>query len=159
MKVLPSEIQKRKKEFAGHKPLLVVAPDFWIQANLGEEESGRRSNRKLCWWLKRGRKVTNSDCLPTVTQSVEGGVVSQPVNRHIYAQVGLIRAADNCLSLSGSVCITTWTSKYLLDTQCCLWDSWRFAGKTFICTSQCVVFLDLSVYWMQHRLSRLHSFR
>lgn len=42
-------------EFTGHRAPVVVAPDYGIQANLGEEEeSGRRSrmrrNRKLSWW-------------------------------------------------------------------------------------------------------------
>lgn len=73
--------------------------------------------------------MTKCDCQPTVTRPVEGGVASQPVNRHMYALVGLAQAANNSLSLSVSVCITTWRSKYLLDAQCCLWDSWRITGK------------------------------
>ncbi|XP_018541361.1 transcription factor EB isoform X2 [Lates calcarifer] len=43
----------------------------------------------------------------------------------MYAVVGLTQPAKNCLSLSESVCIDTWRSRYLLDTLCCLWDSWR----------------------------------
>lgn len=66
---------------------------------------------------------------PTVTRLVGGGVAAQPVNRHMYAVVGLTQPAKNCLSLSESVCIDTWRSRYLLDTLCCLWDSWRVTGK------------------------------
>lgn len=66
---------------------------------------------------------------PTVTRLVEEGVAAQPVNQHMYAVVGLAQSADNCLSLSESVHINTWMSSYFLDMQCCLWDSWRVAGK------------------------------
>lgn len=66
---------------------------------------------------------------PTVTRLVEGGVASQPVNRHMNALVGRAQPANNCLSLSVSVCINTWRSRFLLDSLCCLWDSWRVAGK------------------------------
>lgn len=62
----------------------------------------------------------------TVTQPVEGGVASQPVNRHMNALVG---RAHQQVSVSECVLLTRGGADFSLDTQCCLRDSWRVAGK------------------------------
>lgn len=58
----------------------------------------------------------------TVTQPTvpgEGGVASQPVNRHMNARVGRAQPT-NCLCQWVCV-IETWRSRFFLDTLCCLW--------------------------------------
>ena len=68
-----------------------------------------------------------------LTVTVEGGVASQPVNRHMKAVVGQVRQV-NCLC---QCVVSTWRRGFLLDTLCCLWDSWRVTGKNleFICSA------------------------
>lgn len=104
--------------------------------------------------------MTNSVTQHTVTQPVEGGVALQPVSRHMNALVGQAQPANNCPSLSVSVCINTWRSRFLLDTLCCLWDSWTVAGKNhkFIHTTIYLsVSLFLPVCWIRLCQSELHS--
>lgn len=54
--------EREGDEFTRHRALVVVAPDYGIQANLGEEEESRRRRRtrrrngKLSWWLERERE-------------------------------------------------------------------------------------------------------
>ncbi len=96
---------------------------------------------------------------PTVSRPVEGGVASQPVNRHMNALVGRAQPANNCLSLSVREGINTWRSRFLLDSLCCLWDSWRVTGKilsSYILCYMCQCF-SLPGCEMRQCESELHS--
>lgn len=72
--------------------------------------------------------MTNSVTQPTVTRPVEGrsGVTASEPAYECTSRSG---PASKQLSLSVSVCINTWRSRFLLDSLCCLSDSWRIAGK------------------------------
>lgn len=90
---------------------------------------------------KRERKVTNSDCHLAYCNSAGGGRSGVTTSEPAYvALVGRAQGANSCLSLSVSAYINTWRGRFLLDTLCCLWDSWRVAGKnlnSYILYSMC----------------------